>query len=842
MSVKIIAGRANTGKSCYIYDKIKKEAYENPKCNLILIVPELMTYQAECDIIEKYNLSGIMNVEILSFNRLQSKILGEVGGLKVQNINVFGKIMLLKQIFEENKDSLQVFRNSYKRSGFLKEFNELITEFKQNLVSSNLLKEALNKVENELLKKKLLDIELIYNKFYEKTYDQFFDEEDKTDLFISLIKDSKYLQNSKIWIDGFESFNYQRLKLIKNLYDSSKSLTITLNIDSSYLENLEKNDDWEAFKIIYDTFLSLNRFLYGDIEIVSINKNKIPIPEIREIERNLFSLNIDSFEENTENIVIYSSLNQYSETQKTAAKIISLVRDYGYRWRDIKVAVGSMDNYEINIKRVFTQYKIPFFLDTKRDIMNNPLTKYILSILDMVIYKFKHDNVFDYFKTGFSPLKLSQINCLENYALQYGIEGEKWFKEFKLYEDKNKEDDLKFEIEECRKLFADDFIDERKIVDRLKTTSDITRFIFKFIEKHNVYEKIQQTVIEFNNNKQYEEASEYSQVWNHVMEIFEQLLIVGEETKITVKEYRKMLESGLNEVRVGIIPPAIDKVEIGDVDRIAVGKPKVLFVLGANDSNLDVKNNEKGLLLNDERELLLQNDVKLTKGSDYDSFKDKHMLYKLFSCPTERLYVSYALGKTSGESLQPSMYIDILKKIFISIKEESDLSDVNQLDLISNYSGTYDYFVENMRDFIDGYNINNIWKDVYTWYEERDKENFSIINKAFKYNNFTKQLESDNIQKIYKDNMTMTVSKLESYAECQFKYFLENVLKPKPRLIQKIEFYDLGNIYHSVVERLVNKISEEYEDINDLNKTKAEEIVEGITNSVLIEQSEKVTA
>ena len=845
MSVKIIAGRAKTGKSSYIYDEIKKEASENSKCNLILIVPELMTYQAECDIIEKYNLAGIMNVEILSFNRLESKILSEVGGLKVQNINVFGKIMLLKQIFEENKDKLQVFGNSYKRSGFLKEFDELITEFKQNLISSDSLIEASNNLEDELLKKKILDIELIYSKFNEKN--EFFDEEDKTDLFISLIKESNYLRNSKIWIDGFESFNWQRLNLIKNLYDNSKSLSISLNINSLYLENLEENDDWEAFKMTYDTYVSLNRVLKGDVEIISINGNKIYTEEIKAAEKNIFSLNVESFKKDTDKIVIYSSLNPYSETQKTAAKIISLVRDKGCRWKDIKVAAGNMDSYEVNIKRVFTQYKIPYFLDIKRDIMNNPLTKYILAILDMFIWRFKHDYVFGYLKTGLSPLKLSQVNCLENYALQYGIEGEKWFREFKLYNELNNDDNGRdvnneFEIEEYRKIFADDFINERKVIDKLKTTSDITRFVFNFLEKHNVYEKIQEIILEFNNNKQYEEASEYSQVWNHVMEIFEQLLLVGEETEITAKDYRKMLESGLSEIKVSIIPPAIDKVEIGDIDRIAVNKSKVLFILGANDSNLDAKNTEKGLLLNDERDLLLENNVRLIKGADYDTYKDRHMLYKLFSCPTERLNISYALGKTSGESLQPSMYVDVLKKIFISVKEESDLSSANQLKLISNYSGTYDYFVENMRNYIDGYDINDIWKDVYTWYEEKDKENFTIIDKAFKYNNFMKQLETDNIQKIYRDNMTMTVSKLENYARCQFKYFVENVLKPKPRIIQKIEFYDLGNIYHSVVEKFVDKLGDNYDDFSNISKIEAENIAEEITGNVLIEQSDKVTA
>jgi ATP-dependent helicase/nuclease subunit B len=841
MSLKIIAGRANTGKSSFIYDEIKTQS-KNSKTNLILIVPELMTYQAESNIIERFDLPGIMNIEVLSFKRLERKILEEVGGLKRQDLSIFGKIMLLKQIFEDNKDKLKVYGNSYKQSGFLKEFEELITEFKQNLVESQSLTQAAQDMDDEILIRKLSDIQLIYSEFIERTQNKYFDEEDKTNLFISLIKESAYIKSSKIWIDGFESFNRQRLHLIKNLCDYSKSVTLSLNIDSSYFDNLEVKDDFEAFKIIYDTYHTLKNF-DTDIEIISVRENKSPSTEIKAIEKNIFSLNIEEYKNNTDKINIFSSLNPYSETQKTAAKIISLVRDKNLRWRDIKVAVGNMEVYETNIKRIFSQFEIPFFLDVKRDILSNPLCKYIFSILDMFIWNFKHDNVFEYLKTGFSPLNINQVQYLENHALQFGIEGDKWFREFKSFDkDGNQITAEKNDIEQYRKLFAQDFEVERKGIYNLKTANEITKLIFKYLEKDKVKEKMEKAVKAFNAAEKYEEASEHSQCWNYVMEIFEQLLLIGQDNEISLNDYRKMLEAGLGEVEVSIIPPTIDKVEVGTIDRIAVTKPKALFIMGANDSNLDTKNTEKGLLLNEERDILLENDVRLTKGADYETFKEKHMLYKLFSSPSHSLSVSYPLGLENGESLQPSLFIDILKKIFVSVKESSDLSISDELDLVSNYSGTYDCFVEKMRNFIDGYETDNIWKDVYAWYEKEEKETFDIMVKGLNYQNSMNSLEPDIVKRIYDNNMTMTVSKLESYAECQFRYFMENVLRPRERAYQKIEYYDLGNIYHSVVEKFINKISEEHQDIITLNRIKAEDESVKITDNVLLEQADKLTA
>jgi ATP-dependent helicase/nuclease subunit B len=758
-----------------------------------------------------------------------------VGGLRLPDMSVFGKIMLLKQIFEENKDKLKIFGSSYRQTGFLKEFGELVAEFKQNLVDGPSLNTAGAKVEDELLKRKISDIELIYSEFVKRTQGKYFDEEDKTNLFISLIKESAYIRNSKIWIDGFESFNRQRLGVIKALCDFSKSVTLSLNIDSSYLDEPEDKDYYEAFKIIHDTYLRLKN-LDEDIEIVALKQNKSSSPEIKALEKNIFALNIEEYKDDTDNIAIYSSLNPYTETQRTAAKIISLVRDKGYRWRDIKVAVGSMDTYERNVKRVFAQYEIPCFLDVKRDILNNPLSKYILSILDIFIWKFKHDHVFEYLKTGFSPLSINQVHCLENYALRYGIEGEKWFKEFTTNEYDN------YDIEEYRRLFAGDFEAARKEVHKLKTVNEITRLIFKFLDRHKIKEKMDKAVKGFNAIRKFEEASEYSQCWNYTMEIFEQLLLVGQDTEISIKEYRKILEAGLAEVEISIIPPAIDKVEVGEIDRIAVTKPKALFLLGANAANLDSKNTEKGLLLNEERDLLLKNDVKLTKGGYHETFKEKHMLYKLFSSPGHTLSVSYPLGLATGESLQPSLYLDILKRVFVRVKEGSDLSMGDELEFVSNCGGTYDYLVARMRDYIDGYETDNLWKDVYAWYEKNDRENFNIINKALQYKNSVKALEPDMVKTIYENNMTMTVSKLETYAECGFRYFLENVLRPKERPVQKIEFYDLGNIYHSVVEKFIDKVKEEYKDISLIDGARAEEEAAKITEDVLSDQADKVTA
>lgn len=830
MGLNILVGRAKSGKSSYIYDDINKEIRKNSHANLILIVPEQMTYQAEHEIIDRIKHQGIMAAEILSFTRLGYKILEEVGGLKIQEINNYGKIMLLKKVLEENKKELKLFNKASRQEGFLREFDSLLSELKQNCISVEFLEQVMkykvNEDDNQLLSNKLEDIIKIYKEINKITKDTFFDEEDKMDLFISAVVHSDYIKNSIIWIDGFEGFNKQKHKLIRELIKYSKDVTITLNIGADSLKNLYCTEDWEAFKTVYDTYNTIVGDLECPIKVIPLKSSKLN-KEVEIVERNLFSISATGYKQDTDNIQILSSLNPYSETEKVAQKIISLVRDHGYRWKDITVALGDMDSYVVNIKKVFTQHDIPYFLDYKRSIMGNPLTKFILSMLDMFIYNFKHDSVFEFLKAGFSSLDYDEVSKLENFALQYGIEGEKWFREFNF----NAEGIEYFN--KLREKFTVKLKNYKKSFKSLKTTIDITMFIFDFLKIYRVQQRIEKQVGIFKRAGLYELSSENAQIWNYVIDIFEQIVLAGENTEITTHEYRKMIEAGFNEVKISIIPPTLDKVTVGEIDKISVKTSRVLFIIGANEGKLDSKNNEKGLLLDDERDLLARSGMKLLNDSNYYLYKEKHILYKVFTNATDKLFLSYALGTADGKSLQPSMYVEKIKQLFPWIMEQTDLSGFNEEEKISNSKGTIDYLVSNIRDFVEGKSMDEIWKDVFLWYKINEANIYKLIHQGLLYTNKTAKITNVNLKKIHQTPVTMSVSKLENFAACPFKFYIENILKPKPRIVQKIEFYDLGNIYHLAVEQFTKGIAQIDTDIMELSKEEVYILSQSCTEKIL---------
>lgn len=833
MQLKLVTGRAKSGKSSFLYNDAFNKMTLNSNENILYIVPEQMTYSTELDIIEKINKNGLLNMQIISFKKLEYMVFDEVGGLKLQDINDYGKIMLLKQICDKSQDELSVYRKALYKDGFLREFNSFVKELKKNNIDSTKLEDVnIDNLKNELLKRKLFDITMIYKKMENMTKNNFFDDEDKTDFFIEIMQKSHLIKNSYIYIDNFESLVGQRINVIKKLVEFSKGVTISLNIDNKCLDYLENIDDWDIFKVTHDTYLQYKKIaidLHADFEVIKLDNNYIANDEIREIDKSMFTFSNIPYKKDVKSINVFSSMNTYTEIENVSRKILELVRDKGYRYKDIAVVTSAMDTYGINVKKVFTQYEIPYFIDKKKDIMNNPFVKYILSVLDMLNYNFKHQNVFEYFKTGFSGLDYAQVDKLENFALEFGIEGARWFKPFSM-----NINNLEY-FESLRKRFAEDFGGLRKSFSKLKTSEDITVFLYNLFEKHKIKENIEKKVDEFKHKGLYELSFINTQVWNVIIDIFEQIILTSREVEITPVQYRKILEAGLSEIELGIIPPTLDKVVVGDLDRAFINNYKAIFLVGANEGVLSSSSNDGGLLLDEEKEALQELGLSILNTSTYKSYKEKHILYKVLTKPLEKLYISYALSTVDGKALQPSLYIDKLKQIFIKLNIESDLINNNDMNFITSKKATLEILVEKLREFIEGKPISDIWKDAYKWYKTNSDDLSYIIDSGLDYKNIADNIKQTDIDKLYGDYMTMSVSKLENFASCPFKFFMDFGIKPMPRKELKVEYYDIGNIFHECVEKFTNNIIDQTISIKDVEREEVISCMDRCINEVLNE-------
>ncbi|MFA5524784.1 MAG: ATP-dependent helicase/deoxyribonuclease subunit B, partial [Tissierellales bacterium] len=782
MKIRYLLGRAGSGKTHRVLDEIEYRIKEKDDHKLILLVPEQFTLQAEADLIFKKNFEGIMRVEVLSFQRLGYKVLNETGGIKKTAINELGKIMVLRKLFEENAKNLTVFNKASKKDGFLSSFCQLITELKKDDIPTDILEkkaEAIN--QDNMLKRKLKDISLIYSKFNEYMDGKYTDDEDKLKLVIKKLDNSTYFDNAEIWVDGFNSFSALEYKILEKLMTKSRKLNLSLTLDINSSNNIS------IFNTTSNTYDRLRNIAHNNgVEesktILDINE-KYKNDEIWHIEKELFAYPYRKYEAPTERVNMFYGLNQYTEIENVASQIATLVRDNKYRWRDISVVCNIIDSYSSTIKRVFGEYGIPYFIDDKRSIMNNPIVKFIISGLEIVSRNFRYDDVFKFIKTGFSDLDKNEYEELENYVLRYGIMGDKWLKDF-VYGDDAQELER---INEIRAKFIEHIVVFRKRAKNKARVDDLTKHLFEFLTDMKIDKKLND-LIENQKNKGYLDlVNENTQIWNILMEVLDQLVEILGDKKTTIGEYVRILESGLLEYQVGVIPPTMDQVLVGNLDRSRSHDIKALFVVGVNDGILPSALEEGGLLLDEEKADMKQLGIEISSDSETKACEEEFSVYASFTKPSEYLFISYALGDSEGKALRPSMYVDRLKKIYSRLTLASDIvkDEKAELGLISTPMSTFKYLVENLRLNLDGNEIKGMWWDVYHWYfnKERWKEKLNIAIEGLYHSNQQEKIDREYTKQIYQLPFRSSISRLEKYVNCPYSHFVKYGLAPQERRV-----------------------------------------------------------
>lgn len=836
MGISFVLGRAGTGKSFSFYKKIKDRLNEVQDNKLILIVPEQFTLQAERDLIEFLGLSGIMNVEVHSFTRLAHKVFNEVGGITKVNINDQGKQMVLRKILEESYKDLVIYKKAAIQTGFVESLNKMLAELKKYDISPHDLRQKIAHSNNDLLSQKLSDIALIYEKFNSFLLEGYLDSEDYLNLLINKIEESEFIRGSEVWIDGFYSFTPQTYKIIEKLFLSAKDVNISLTIDKKE----EKIRDNDVFYITNKTLEQLQLFVKKhqlDAKYVVLNpldqKFLNKSPELSHLEKELFSYPYKSYSGEVFNINIFSSMNIYSEIEQAAAQIIALARENDFRWKEISLVCNCLDVYGPYIKRIFKEYDIPFFFDEKRSILDNPITQLVLSALEVVRKGYRYEEMFKYLKTGFSNIGQEDCELLENYCLQCGINGNEWKKQFSKGSHSY---DIEF-INHLRESVIKPLVQLEKEIKGKKTVLDITTALYKFLENIKVHENLEKWIEKLRRKNEFEYVNENTQIWNTIIETFDQLVEILGHHELSLIEYIKILESGFTVIELGIIPTTIDQVLVGSIQRSKSHQIRALFVLGVNDGILPSGKDHSGLLQDEEKLVLKKDGLFLGSDSQTKFYEEKLHIYAAFAKPTEYFWLSYSIADNEGKALRPSILIDRFKRIFDKISIGSDVvnSTKDQLGLVVTANSTLKYLIENLRLNLEGKIISEFWWDVYSWYCEKEtwqRVKDGVVTGLFHVNQDF-YINSSFAKRLYSFPIKSSVSRFEKYIQCPFSHFVKYGLRPQERKVFKVSAPNIGELFHKAMEEFTRILRTRELNWRNINRHECNLLVEEILESIL---------
>ena len=828
MSLRIVYGRAGTGKSEFCFNEISELINKEKK--IFIITPEQFSFTAEKKLMEKTASGANFNAEVITFSRMAYRVINEVGEVNSTGLTKSGKAMLIYSILNSQKNVLKFLNKSDDNIDICL---NAISEFKKHGISIDSLNNEIETSNNRYLKAKLQDITNIYECFQNQISDKYIDDTDLLTILAEKIKQTDMFKNSLIYIDEFAGFTSQEYEIIKELLKATKKVTVTMCTDDL---NKYSNPDTDIF---YSNKMTISKLLElvenkEEIEKVNLEETKrFKSKELEHLEKNLYENDYKKYNNKPENLSLFLAQNQYSEIENIARSIVKTVRDDNYRYKDIAVITKNTDTYSSQIKAIFNKYDIPVFIDEKRTLSQSPLIQYIIALLEVINKNWTQESAFNYIKSGFLKLEQDDIFKLENYCIKWGIKHNKWLKDFNLG---SADESQKQEIErlnEIRKQITEPIQNLSKNIQKQKNAENISKHLYEFIINQEIEQILSDKIDSLENMGLVDIANEYKESYNILINLLDEITTIFKNDSITFEQYVNIIKIGLKNSGLGKIPEVADQVIVGDVDRSRSHKVKSIYIIGLNDGVFPSVNKDEGFLNDNDREALKEDGIELAKGTIEKLYEDNFNIYKAFSTAEEKLHLSYASTDQEGKTLRPSILIPKIKRIFPKLYENSDI--ITQTDEIITKTTTYEELINNINRLKSGKDISNTWFSVYNYYKS-DKEWNEKLNKHLKglqYTNMPEQISQENIDKLYGNTITTSVSKLERYRSCPFSYYLQYGLNLKEKEQLKVQSLDTGTFMHETIDAFFERVREKGLNIEEITEEQIKQIVAEIINEML---------
>lgn len=839
MSLRMIYGRAGTGKSSFIFEEIaEKISSSENKQKIYLITPEQFSFTAEkrlMDSVQKIGKKAVTQAEVLTFERMAYRVMQEVGGACMTHLSSTGKAMLVYSILAKNKKKLKFLGKTDENVELV---CKTITELKKHNVSEEMLQAITKQMEESYLKAKVEDIELIYEQFQAMLEGQYVDENDNLSILANQLDKTSLLENCEFYIDEFAGFTPQEYTIIEKLLKMGNRVSIAICLDTMEEESDPDKD------VFYDNKLTVKKLqklakeneIELEQEIVFDTSYRFKKEELKFLEENLYVSPAKKFGKKVENIELFLAKNPYSEIEEVAQKINTLVRENGMRYQDIAIITKQMDVYSSLIKAIFAQYEIPIFIDEKKDLSQNLLVKYILGILEIFAQNWSYEAVFQYLKIGFLPeeIEKEEIFKLENYCLKWGIKGNKWYIKDWNYGDYEEEQKKQIErFNEIRKIVVTPLLQLKFDLQNAIDVKSMTKRLYEFLIEMQIEQKWKRQIESLENMGMLELANEYQTSWNIITEVFDEMVMLFGDKKMAFERYGELLKIGLKNSDLGKIPATQDQVIAGDTERSRSHKVKAIFIIGLNDGNFPSNNKEEGFLNDEDREFLKEKGIELAKTTIARLYEENFNIYKAFSTAEEKLYLSYVSSDSQGASLRGSVLIGKLKRLFPELQQRSDM--IQSRRQITTLKTTFDQLIEVLRQRTKGEEIDEIWYAIYDYYANSPvwKDRLEKSVQGIFYTNLPEKIKKQNLDKLYGNIMKTSISRLEQYQSCPFSFYLRYALKISPQDTFQMKSMDTGSFMHDVIDEFFSLARQKQIDIKEMTDQQMQEMIENILKDKL---------
>ena len=803
--LRFILGRAGSGKTRTVQNALKEFA-QSGEDRLMLIVPEQASFENERAMLRLLGPVLARRVTVTSFSRLAEEVLRHCGGFAGRRLNDGGRSIFMSLALEQVKDRLDVYRRNADSTELISLLLSACTEFKMCAVTPANLSEAVGKMPDGTLRRKISELSLILSAYDALVAQSYIDPLDDLTRLKEKLEQQDYFAGYTVMVDSFQSFTVQEYDILSQILSQSEEVRVALCTD--------RLDDPECgsglFSLVRRTAKTLIRLA---------GQNGVPVAapvtlktgtrfqneDLRALEDGVYRpSHRKPYSGECKAVTVYEAKNSYDESTFVAATIRRLVIEEGYRYRDFAVIARNPDLYRGILDEALENWEIPYFMDKLEEIDAEPLMRLVLCAFRITQNGFRSDDMFLYLKTGLCGLTPDQISILENYVFLWDLSGKKWREEWTdspegfSGEAKPGESEQLAEINRYRCAAVaplEHFLERTEHANG----EEMAEAVFRLLEELHAPENLKQFAKQLSDEGNPALAERELRVWDLLMEILDQTALVLGKNRVSAVRYAELLRLVILSSRIASIPQGLDEVTVGAADRSRPADPKVVFLIGCAQGEFPMSPGSGGLISDRERHELIGLGLELNDKAEGAALQERFLAYSSMSAASQKLFLSYPVSGAEGKANSPSSILAEVRAVLPKVETWNELlleqtyfatAQRPAMELASQRWHRNDALSATLKELLHIRGMDRQLESVAGAAEKR----------SFVFRDSCKAIS------LFGDEMHLSATQIEAYHLCRFQYFCRYGLGAKERKTAELNALEYGSLMHYLLQRLFQEI------------------------------------
>jgi ATP-dependent helicase/nuclease subunit B len=866
-------GPAGSGKTYRCLTEIRHALTASPDgLPLILVAPKQTTYQLERRLLADSSLPGYSRLHILSFERLSRFVFQQARRSAPEMLDEEGRLMVLRAILSRKRDELKLYRASARLTGFAQQLSLVLRELQRNQLSAGQLALLADQVQaHQGLSLKLHDLAALL-----RDYGSWLDSHRllDADSLLTTARDVLLgtaplpeagagetlaaaasphavqfplslrekerptslpdgplrLESAGLWVDGFTDFSPQELDLLAALLPGCHQATVTFCLGQIPSGKASWLSSWTPIRRAYEECQKrLARVPGAEARTELLPRQPgegrfRDAPLLRHIEAHWASP--QPWNKPCPPALSLSLCANPEAEATLAAREILRHAQAGGRYREITVLVRQLESYHQPIQRVFSRYGIPYFVDRRESVSHHPLAELTRSALRTVAGHWPHDDWFAALKTGLVPAREQEIDRLENEALARGWKGAIWLKPITV----TREPELTAWLAGLHRRLLPPF---HRLTLALATRQnkptgpELAQALRSFWQQLDIEGQLESwAAADQAPDQDHAPGSVHTTVWTQMNLWLDNVELAFATDPLPLREWLPILDAGLATLTVGLIPPALDQVLVGAIDRSRNPDVKLALLLGLNESVFPAPPPAAVLLTEADRLELERRNVSVGTTARHHLSRERHHAYTAFTRARERLVLSYAQHDAQGSPLNPSPLLDHLRRLVPALAPATPPATQPWNDSL--------HPVELIAPLLTALREGNAEPQAPALAASLPAVS-EVIEQLRHFHTAAgpESLSPSFASRLYGPVLRTSVSRLEQFAACPFKFFVHSGLRAEERKQFELDAREQGSFQHDVLALFHEQLAAEGKRWRDITPREARDRIGRLASGMI---------